>query len=176
MKVVQLHRRIDRCQLDQGSLTMTSYTKHAHDDEGNEVLQQVSAIRFNPSSERAGSSFVALFAGEIDHYQKIVLHPTIMAYRNVPSNSKVFQLVEEDDLEGFKRLLLAQEATTRDCDENGISLLGVSDSSPWQVVFACCRKSSSADICQYACSFASPLCCKFLIESGADVNRVEPNM
>jgi hypothetical protein len=49
-----------------------------------------------------------------------------MAYRNVDSSSKVFELIRDDDVNGLTRLIALQEASRRDCDAEGRSLLYVS--------------------------------------------------
>ena len=75
---------------------------------------------------RRRSHITAFFSEETDYHQTTWLHPNILAYNQLPSDSQVFDLVREDDLSGFKRLLYFGEASVRDCDEEGRPLLFVS--------------------------------------------------
>ena len=50
----------------------------------------------------------------------------VMAYNQVKNDCKVFKLVENDDLVGLMKHLALGKAYTRDCDEDGRSLLHVS--------------------------------------------------
>lgn len=54
------------------------------------------------------------------------MHPIVLAYNQVNSGAQVFKFVEKDDLEGFLRHLALGQASIRDCDEVGRSLLHVS--------------------------------------------------
>jgi hypothetical protein len=70
---------------------------------------------------------IAAYFGErhnVDHMTS--LHPIVSSYNQVDNSSKVFGLVECDDLGGLMRLLAVGEASIRDCDAEGRSLLFVS--------------------------------------------------
>jgi hypothetical protein len=54
------------------------------------------------------------------------MHPVVLAYDQVSSDAKVFELVKNDDLDGFVRRLALGQASIRNCDEAGHSLLHVS--------------------------------------------------
>jgi hypothetical protein len=54
--------------------------------------------------------------------------PTISFHAVIPNDSKVFQLIEDGDLDGLKQMLQDGLASLTDCDTNGRSLLGVRDS------------------------------------------------
>ena len=54
------------------------------------------------------------------------INPVILAYRIVPNGSEVFDMIENDDLEGLKSLLADGKATIRDYDEFVTTLLHVS--------------------------------------------------
>ncbi|KAI7201318.1 hypothetical protein KC324_g2278 [Hortaea werneckii] len=134
---------------DQWKITLTTHT-HVIEENGRKATRSLSVLRVDPFTSPDNCSSFAVFLGrEIDSSSTIRMHPAIFAYRHVPSDSVVFKLVEQDDIEGLRQLLAVQEATIRDVDEVGGSLLS------------------------YASYFASPLCCKFLIDSGADVDREE---
>ncbi|KAK9774981.1 hypothetical protein AB5N19_12534 [Seiridium cardinale] len=76
------------------------------------------------------------------------LAPTISVYRIVPNTSNIFYYIREGDLYGFQQSLRSGEASLRDRDEFGASLL------------------------HYASKYARPSICKFLIDHGADVDDV----
>ena len=57
------------------------------------------------------------------------INPVILAYRTVPNDSEVFEVVINDDLAGLLALLAYGKATVRDCDEGGATLLHVSERS-----------------------------------------------
>jgi hypothetical protein len=98
------------------------------DTAGRDVTESFSSLRLSPCgrSSVGGSSVAAFFGERADYLQRSVIHPTIMAYRNVDSSSKVFELIRDDDVNGLTRLIAIQEASTRDCDAEGRSLLYVS--------------------------------------------------
>jgi hypothetical protein len=58
--------------------------------------------------------------------QTVVMHPVVLAYNQVESCAKVFDVVRNDDLDGLMKLLARGQASIRDCDEEGRSLLHVS--------------------------------------------------
>ncbi|KAK6066682.1 ankyrin repeat protein [Seiridium cupressi] len=76
------------------------------------------------------------------------LAPTISVYRIVPNTSNIFHYIREGDLYGLQQSLRSGEASLRDRDEFGTSLL------------------------HYASAFARLNICKFLIDHGADVDDV----
>lgn len=98
------------------------------DGERRDVIDSYSSLRLDAlSSKSAVTNSIAAFFGETTEYnQKTVMHPTILAYRVVDSNSEIFRLVERDDLQGLIGMLAEQRATVRDCDQEGRSLLHVS--------------------------------------------------
>lgn len=76
---------------------------------------------------RSRGSPVSAFLGErddIDHFT--TMSPVLMAYNQVGSDAEVFDLVKGNALTDFLRLLAIGEASIRDCDEDGRSLLFVS--------------------------------------------------
>lgn len=52
----------------------------------------------------------------------------MFAYRIIPNNSQVFEVIKKDDFNNLRKLLENDTATTRDCDEENRSLLHVSQS------------------------------------------------
>jgi len=98
----------------------------ALDEHSRVVTGSFSALRLEPLDVTSWSPIAAFFGERTDHIYTSVLHPSIYAYRRVPNRSEVFNVVVDDDVTGLMRLLAKQEATTRDLDEEGRSLLHVS--------------------------------------------------
>jgi hypothetical protein len=73
-----------------------------------------------------GSHISAYFKGRTDCDQTVWLHPVVLAYNEADRHAKVFDLVRTDDLDGLKELLQIGEASLRDCDIEGRTLLFVS--------------------------------------------------
>lgn len=110
---------------DQWKITLTTHT-HVIEENGWKATRSLSVLRVDPFTKPNNCSSFAVFLGrEIDSSKTIRMHPAIFAYRHVPSDSVVFKLVEDDDIEGLRQLLAVQEATIRDVDEVGGSLLSV---------------------------------------------------
>lgn len=127
--VVKIDRKKDVIKFGQWRISLATVVFHLRDALGREVTETESTIRVEPSSHHIGPS-IAMFVGErTDCFSKSFLNPTIFAYRNVRSDSPVFALIEEDDIDGLLSLLATQKATTRDCDEENRSLLFVSNQS-----------------------------------------------
>lgn len=129
MNVVKIDRKKDVIRFGPWQISLTTLIFHLRDVLGRDRTETDSTIRIEPSTSLVGSS-IAIFVGErTDCFSKSFLNPTIFAYRNVRSDSPVFALIEEDDVNGLLKLLATQKATTRDCDEENRSLLFVSDRS-----------------------------------------------
>lgn len=127
--VVKVDRKKDIIRFGHWQISLTTLVFHLRDALGRERTETDSTIRIESSTSLAGSS-IAIFVGErTDCFSKSFLSPTIFAYRNVRSDSPVFALIEEDDVDGLLKLLATQKATTRDCDEENRSLLFVRDRS-----------------------------------------------
>lgn len=125
--VVKVDRKKDVIRFGQWQISLTTTIFHSRDALGREVTETDSRIRVEPSTNLVGPS-IAIFVGErTDFFGNSFLHPTVFAYRNVDSSSKVFELIKKDDIDGLKSLLAVQGATTRDCDAENRSLLFVSD-------------------------------------------------
>ena len=88
-------------------------------------MQSSLTLRIEPRAGRSGCPISVYFGKRFNCFETVVLHPTVFAYRTVPSSSVVFKLVAYDDVQGLKQLLINQQATTRDCDEWNRSLLYV---------------------------------------------------
>lgn len=94
---------------------------------GDKVSGSFSALHLEPLDFASASPIAAFFGERTDHnLQPTVLRPAIFAYRTVSNQSEVFELIRGDNIAGLKDLILNQEATTWDCDEEGRTLLHVS--------------------------------------------------
>lgn len=127
--VVKIDRKKDVIRFGPWQISLTTLIFHLRDALGRERTETDSTIRIEPSSLRVGPSIAVVVGERTDCFSKSFLNPTIFAYRIVRSDSPVFALIEEDDVDGLLRLLATQKATTRDCDEENRSLLFVSDRS-----------------------------------------------
>ena len=89
--------------------------------------------------------------------------PHLLVYNVLPADSPVFSIVQGGRLREFQALLREGKASLRDQDEYGASLLFVS--LPF---YRHCEIANR--IAQYANK--QPEMCRYLIQSGADVNHV----
>jgi hypothetical protein len=128
MHILEVKRRSSVITVGKWKLQLHTTVCGSVDTAGRDVTESFSSLRLSPcgSSSVGGSSVAAFFGEREDYLQRSVLHPTIVAYRNVDSSSKVFELIRDDDVNGLTRLIALQEASTRDCDAEGRSLLNVS--------------------------------------------------
>lgn len=74
--------------------------------------------------------------------------PSLSFNRTVPSDSPIFDLVSQGRMANLQKLLMQGQASLRDHDENGTSLL------------------------QYAVDKLQPDMCRFLVDHGADVDHL----
>jgi hypothetical protein len=85
-----------------------------------------SALHVQHAFNSRGPPIAAYFGERHNVDYTTSLHPIVSSYNQVENASKVFDLVTCDDLDGLMRLLAVGEASIRDCDERGRSLLFVS--------------------------------------------------
>ena len=95
------------------------------DEHAREVTGSFSALRLTQPDLASASPIAAFFGERTDYLQLIVIHPTILDYRSVSSQSEIFDIVYNDDITSLKLLLAEQEATIRDVGEEGRSSLHV---------------------------------------------------
>jgi hypothetical protein len=125
-QVVKIRRKSSRIIFDKWKIAPDTTSWVALDENSRDVTGSFSALRLEPLDMTSASPVAAFFGERTDHLCISVLHPCIFAYRRVPNSSKVFNVVEADNVTGLMRLLAQQEATTRDLDEESRSLLHVS--------------------------------------------------
>jgi hypothetical protein len=122
---------------------------------------------FFPSKGSAQGRMLAMSIHQRELMKELILTiPSISVNRVRPRNSQVFQLVADGNLNGLRKSLAQGTASVRDHDEDGRSLLFVSSSQ------ISTRRRPDANIGQYASQ--QPEVCKFLIESGLDVDHTAP--
>jgi hypothetical protein len=116
-----VHVRFGQWQISLLSKEMTSRMIDGQAD-----TEIYSSLHVQHAFNRRGPPIAAYFGERhtVDHTTS--LHPIVSSYNQVDNSSKVFGLVECDDLDGLMRLLAIGEASIRDCDAEGRSLLFVS--------------------------------------------------
>ena len=72
------------------------------------------------------TKFVTSLHLEVGPFGITSLNPLVSISSMVPEDSVVFRLIEEGDLAGLVQLFQRGEASLRDCDPDGLSLLTVS--------------------------------------------------
>lgn len=110
-------------QIHLDTLTSTSL-----DALGENIIQTTSVLQVAPTAPfpTGTPNFAVIFGERTDSVQRSIIHPTILAYRTVSSGSAAFVLLfQGDNVDGLIRLLATQQATLRDCDVLGRSLLAV---------------------------------------------------
>jgi hypothetical protein len=145
-------------------LTLTTKTLESQYADGSMDTETYSSLHVQSVGVPGGSHISAYFRGRMDCDETVWLHPVVMAYNEVDCHAKVFDLVRTDDLDGLKELLQIGEASLRDCDMEGRTLLVVSSHThvAAPLANACCK---------YACKNASVKICRFLIDTGSDIDR-----
>lgn len=101
-------------------------------------MECLSTVTFTPYGQKNPYTLIASeytlknwVTGNFKSISFLAVNPVL------PETSRVFQVVEKGDLQGLREMLQKGEASLRDTDENGLSLLFVSKpfNSPSQVVF-----------------------------------------
>ena len=87
----------------------------------------VASMSFVPRDMRLGYKISSSFLQTITAEESLSRVPTLTFCRMVASNSEVFSLVQKGDLTGLLSLLQDGQAALTDCDEEGRSLLTVSE-------------------------------------------------
>lgn len=89
-------------------------------------VETFSTLRVEPRCQSSGSALAVFFSEHRDGQSTKTIPPTVLAYKTVRGDAKVFKLIRDDDLAGLRTLLACGEASIHDCDESGRSLLLVS--------------------------------------------------
>jgi hypothetical protein len=124
-KLARVVRKHDRVTFGHWNIALRTSICESQNEDGKQIVQRLSSLYLEPQSLGEGSP-IAIHFGEttIDSAVSFI-NPVVSAYRIVPDDSEVFRVVANDNLEGFRTLLAEGEATIRDCDERGATLLHV---------------------------------------------------
>lgn len=107
-------------------ISLHTKTLQSYLPDGQTFTQTCSALHVQHALASPRPCVAAFFEESIDDHGMGMMHPIVLAYNRVDSGAKVFELVENDDLAGLMTLFARGEASMRDCDEAGRSLLSVS--------------------------------------------------
>jgi hypothetical protein len=129
-QVIRATRKSSLIVFEKWKIALDTTSWVALDEHACEVTGSFSALRLTPLDLASASPIAAFFGERTDYLQSSVIHPTIFAYRTVSSQSEIFDIVLRDDVTRLMLLLTEQEATIRDIDEEGQSLLHVRMSRP----------------------------------------------
>lgn len=171
--IIQQKRVREQIDVDHGYLTVSTNKRRrvcagaSKGSSGNTSTFRdvVANIVFRPSNSPWMFS-VSLSQGQLFD-RSIQSIPRISVCRIIPNDSPVFDLVKRGLLDDFRNLLQEGKASLRDHDEQGMPLL--------HVCLLCIPSSTlKLILCQYAAT-ASVEMCKFLIQSGADVDEMGEN-
>lgn len=109
----------------QWQISLTTKTLESQSMNGHTDIETCSALRVQRAMAPPGPALSAFLGTKVDHDQTITMHPIVSAYNQVDSGARVFELVKNDDLDTLVRLIATGQASVRDCDEEGRSLLQV---------------------------------------------------
>lgn len=124
-QVIRATRRSSLIIFQKWKIALDTTSWEGLDEHASAVTGSFSALRLTPLDLASASPIAAFFGERTDYLQSSVIHPTILAYRTVSSQSEIFDLVRKDDITSLMLLLAEQKATIRDVDEKGQSLLHV---------------------------------------------------
>lgn len=96
------------------------------------------------------------------------IHPTLSFANVIPLDSRVFDVIKAGDVEMLQSMMIHRQASIRDCDPEGRSLLTVRRSPVLPSLGV-----ETITILQYAYYDEQPAICKFLVKFGADLNAFE---
>lgn len=125
-QVIRATRRSSLIIFEKWKIALDTTSWEALDKHAREVSGSFSVLRLTPLDLASVSPIAAFFGERTDYLQSSVIHPTILAYRTVSSESEIFYTVLDENITGLMLLLAEQKATIRDVDEEGRSLLHVS--------------------------------------------------
>ncbi|KAH7316882.1 hypothetical protein B0I35DRAFT_434180 [Stachybotrys elegans] len=139
-------KRLRKCSCNGEACHDCTSMRHLCDQASPTYTEYLGVVTFVPRDNRKHSMFTIsafnLRAAQIGFSSM----SSLSVNRVIPSGSKVFSLVEEGLLQELREMLQDGEASLRDHDEGGASLLFYSTQQPQM--------------------------CKFLVENGLDVNHV----
>lgn len=111
-------------------ISLMTKTLHSRSGDGQMLTETCSALNVQHAAGSRGPCIAAYFGESIDLDRTITMHPIVLAYNQVDNDAQVLKLVKNDDLDGLMRYLTLGQASIRDCDKAGRSLLHVSLIAP----------------------------------------------
>jgi hypothetical protein len=118
--------KLTRITWGQWEISLSAKTLQSQSVDGDMLTEICSALNVQHAVGSRGPCIAAYFRESTDFDRTETMHPIVLAYNQVNSGAQVFKLVEEDDLDVLMRFLALGQASIRDCDEAGRSLLHVS--------------------------------------------------
>jgi len=128
-KLARVIRKCDVVTCEQWEISLRSTTFESRNSDGAEVIESLITLYLEPRSSDSGLPVTVRIGETRTDTGVTFINPVILAYRTVPNDSEVFEVVINDDLAGLLALLAYGKATVRDCDEGGATLLHVSERS-----------------------------------------------
>jgi hypothetical protein len=122
----EVHSELYNVKLNGWNVCLMTRTFKARYTDGSFDAQTCCSLHVQSCGTSEVSQVSAYFNERTNWDHTVWLHPTILAYNVVESNASVFDLVRRDDLNGLKEMLQRGQASLRDCDNRGRSLLLVS--------------------------------------------------
>lgn len=122
-KLARIVRKRDGC----WRISLTSTTFESRNSDGTQLFESTFVLYLEPRSSSTGSPITAYFVERTKNLEPTFLSPVVFAYRIVPNDLEVFQVIKRDDIGRLRELLEDQQATLRGCDEANRSLLYVSE-------------------------------------------------
>jgi len=109
----------------QWEISLSTKILHSRSTDGRIITETCSALRVQSALGFRGPCIAAFFGESVDVRRTEMISPIVVAYNHVGYDAEVIRLVRDDDLDGLMKLLARGQASIRDCDEKGRSLLHV---------------------------------------------------
>jgi hypothetical protein len=125
-KLTRVVRKHDELFFGQWKISLRTSIFEFRNEDSTGVIESLSSLYFDPRALDAGVPITVHFGETTIHSAVSFINPVILAYRIVPDDAEVFEVIQKDDLEGLIKLLADGKATLQDCDNRGGTLLHVS--------------------------------------------------
>ena len=106
-------------QIDHWDISLTTVMLDPGREGDFRSVEIFSTLRVEPQQQSSGSALAVFFSEHKNGRSSTTIPPIVVVYNKIRSDSRVFLLIEDDDLDGLKLLLASGE-------ESGRSLLHVS--------------------------------------------------
>jgi hypothetical protein len=118
--------KLTRIVWGQWEISLSTKALQSQSVDGEILTEACSALNVQHAAGSRGPCVAAYFRESVHFDRMERMHPIVLAYNQVNSGDQVFKLVEKDDLDSLMRFLALGQASIRDRDEAGRSLLHVS--------------------------------------------------